>query len=204
MARPPRTDTPSGSTHTHPSPSPRPAGNLPPRAAGSPPPPSPFSNWGRYHTQPHQRGCRPLRQVQARRAGRGWDPGRSRGGGVPLPRRLPERFPPSAQRCFIISCPSCDARRPLYGNLKGTFMRRRTPPNGPTESKRRAAPLTANRPHLLTPYRPQPCGSRLTLMPLTCTISRRRDRSRPDRPHRPDPGIVGRSPLKKKQAGAGI
>ncbi|XP_064512648.1 basic proline-rich protein-like [Pseudopipra pipra] len=29
-------------------------------------------------------------------------------------------LPSSPRCCFVISCPSCDTRRPLYGNLKGT------------------------------------------------------------------------------------
>ncbi|KAM9581846.1 uncharacterized protein ACIB01_000135 isoform 2-T2 [Guaruba guarouba] len=45
---------------------------------------------------------------------------------------------------------------------------------------------------------------RLTLVPVTRTISHRRDQSHPDRPPRPSPGIVVRSPLKEKEAGAEI
>ncbi|XP_074394785.1 uncharacterized protein LOC141728729 [Zonotrichia albicollis] len=53
----------------------------------------------------------------------------SRGGRVGGHRHLPDASPgsptaslrPSPRCCFVISCPSCDTRRPLYGNLKGTF-----------------------------------------------------------------------------------
>ncbi|XP_041333382.1 translation initiation factor IF-2-like [Pyrgilauda ruficollis] len=62
----------------------------------------------------------------------------SRGGRVGGHRHLPDASPgsptaslrPSPRCCFVISCPSCDTRRPLYGNLKGTFTSAAAGPAG--------------------------------------------------------------------------
>ncbi|XP_039560294.1 nascent polypeptide-associated complex subunit alpha, muscle-specific form-like isoform X2 [Passer montanus] len=74
----------------------------------------------------------------------------SRGGRVGGHRHLPDASPgsptaslrPSPRCCFVISCPSCDTRRPLYGNLKGTFTSAAAGPAG-TPGGLRAPPVLA-------------------------------------------------------------
>ncbi|XP_041908385.1 uncharacterized protein LOC121676217 [Corvus kubaryi] len=158
--RTPRTHTPRIlSPHTpRPRPAPRaprpgPAGNLPPPLARL------LLLLLLLLLLPRVR-CRPRvpsagRTPRSRRAETGAAGAGGSGGAATSPGSPTASLRPSPRCCFVISCPSCDTRRPLYGNLKGTFTSAAAGPAG-TPGGLRAPPVPACLPS--APSLPSPGG----------------------------------------------